>query len=283
MQDVLISNKEHFEKNQEAIIEAGPDKLHFIADFDRTLTKAFVNGNPIASPMNVIRDEGYLGPEYTKQAQTNFDKYHPIEIDPEVSKEDKTKAMEEWWTKQYELLKKHGLNKKHIDRAIRSRMVELREETDVLLATLNRLGIPLVIMSSSGLGNYSIRQYLKKEKLLFDNIYIVSNSFEWDDEGYLLTVKEPIIHSLNKYETTISGADFYPKIKQRKNVVLLGDSLDDIGMVEGFDFDNLIKIAFLNPNTEANTDAYNERYDVLLLGDTNMNFVNEFVAQLSAK
>jgi len=43
MQNIIIPNQENFEQKLSQIQQGGVDNLHILADFDRTLTKAFVN------------------------------------------------------------------------------------------------------------------------------------------------------------------------------------------------------------------------------------------------
>jgi 5'-nucleotidase len=73
---------------------------------------------------------------------------------------------------------------------------------------------------------------------------------------------------------------FYKKIKGRKNVILLGDNLEDAGMIKGFDFENLIKIGFLNEKVKENLKEYKKVYDVLITNDSSMEFVNELLKEI---
>ena len=43
MKNIIISNKKELETKIKRISGQGKEKFHVIADFDRTLTKAFVN------------------------------------------------------------------------------------------------------------------------------------------------------------------------------------------------------------------------------------------------
>jgi hypothetical protein len=45
-----------------------------------------------------------LGQKYSIKAKQNFDKYYPIEIDPNVSLADKKIAMQEWRMVQFKLM-----------------------------------------------------------------------------------------------------------------------------------------------------------------------------------
>ena len=104
MDNVIILNPGNLEKKIEKFRLAGKDKIHVISDFDRTLTKAFVNGKKTPSVIAILRNGNYLGEEYTKKANELANKYHPIEIDPNVPDDEKRKAMFDWWSEHFDLL-----------------------------------------------------------------------------------------------------------------------------------------------------------------------------------
>ena len=67
------------------------DNFHVVSDFDKTLTKAFVQGKKVLSSYSLIREGNYLSPDYVKQAYALFDKYHPYEISNTISLDKKKK------------------------------------------------------------------------------------------------------------------------------------------------------------------------------------------------
>ncbi|NOQ38575.1 hypothetical protein GQ472_06845, partial [archaeon] len=69
----------------------------------------------------------------------------------------------------------------------------------------------------------------------------------------------------------------------RKNVILLGDSIEDIKMVKGIDYDNIIKIGFLNENQEKSLEAYKRNFDVVILNDSGMGYVNSLLGDILDK
>ena len=294
--NIVIPNPGELEKTKKAISEDGAEKLHVLADFDRTLTTAFVNGESIPSLISVLRDGNYLTTDYAQKAKELYAKYHQIEIDSKIPPEQKKKAMEEWWTTHFDLLIKSGLNKKDLESVVETGKVKFRDGFADFIDFLKARNIPLVIMSSSGLGGDTISMYLEREGKLgdelrssspsanarvYDNIYIISNSYEWDENGSAIAVKEPIIHLMNKDETAVQ--DFpvvFDTIKNRRNVLLLGDNLEDIGMVTGFDYDNLIKIGFLNENIEENLEQYKRNFDVVILNDSSLNYINGLLKEI---
>ena len=279
--NILIPSPEKLEQIKKGFAHGGTEKIHVLADFDRTLTTAFVDGKSLPSLISVLRDGNYLTPDYAEKANALYTKYHAIEIDPKIPLNEKKKAMLEWWKTHFALHIECGLNKSDLEKVVASDKVKFRKGVKEFIQTLKKKNIPLVIMSSSGLGGDAIRMYLEKAKMLFDNIHIVSNVFEWDENGNAVEVKEPIIHVLNKDETAIQDFPVFDIIKDRKNVLLLGDSLGDVGMVEGFDFENLIKIGFLNEKIEESIKEYEKNFDIVILNDSDMNFVNELLEEIT--
>ena len=280
LENVVIGNELGLEKIKSRFVKDGASKLHILADFDKTLTKAFVNGKSVPSMISILRDGNYLTKEYVEKARALSEKYYPIEVDPKIPLEEKKEVMRKWWTEHFNLLIKSKLNKKDIEKVVNSGKVELREGCLEFLDLLHKQDIPLIIMSSSGLGRESISRYFEKYNKLHKNIYIISNEFEWDKEGYLIRVEEPIIHAMNKDETLIKNFPIFDIIKNKKNVILLGDNIEDTGMVEGFDYNNLIKIGFLNESIEENLKYYKKAYDILILNDFDMKYVSNLLREI---
>ena len=278
-----IINEEELKKKIKIFKNQGLNKVHIVSDFDKTLTTNLVNGKKVPSIISVLRDGSYLTSDYAEKAQKLYNKYHPIEIDHKLSIEARKKAMNEWWTEHFKLLIKSKLNKKDIKKVVESGKVKLRGGISEFLAFLHNNNIPLIIISGNGLGGDSISMFLEKEGRLYSNIHIVSNSFEFDEKGDAIAVKEPIIHGMNKDETILHNLPFFNEIKNRKNIILLGDSLGDPDMVTGFNYENIIKIGFLNEKIKESLEKYSELYDVLILNDGNMDFINSLLKQITPK
>ena len=284
--EVIISNPERFERVKGAIVKGGVDRFHIVADFDRTLTRAFYEDKRASSIISYLRKEKgkYLTDDYAERAQELFDKYHPIEISSEISQEEKTKKMYEWWKAHKGLLIECGFDKDLVKRAVRDMVEEnalcFREGVEEFFKFLKDNNIPLIIMSSS-LGDL-IEEFLRQKGLLSENFFVVANSFEFDERGKAVKI-ERIIHVLNKHEMEIEGLEIYDELLNRRNVLLLGDSLGDLGMIEGFNFENLIKVGFLN-GSEGDLESYKEGYDVVIVGSENkegdFGFVNELVGEI---
>jgi Pyrimidine 5'-nucleotidase (UMPH-1) len=123
-----------------------------------------------------------------------------------------------------------------------------------------------------------IKMVLEKNNVLFDNIHIVTNQYEWNDEGVAIAVKEPIVHTLNKDEESIKRmSKVYEAIKNRPNVLLLTDSVADITMANGAKIDNLLSFGFLNTDIDKQKEAFAKTFDAILMNDAPMAFPNEIL------
>ena len=278
MKKIIYSNKKGFLDKLENFKKDWFKKIHILADFDRTLTKAFSNSENKRWKWISVFKENSLGfsEEFCELEQKNFEKYYPIENNPDLNIEEKSFFMIEWWEKTFELFVKFGLTKEKIKNAIFNWNIIFREWVKENIIFLNKNNIPLIIVSASWLWHYWVEYFFEKEDIFFNNIDIISNNFVWDENWKAIWWKKPIIHSFNKSETILkNNKDIYSKIENRKNVILLWDSLWDHHMVDWFDYENLIKIWFLNDNEENLLREYKKRYDVIITWDWDFEFINE--------
>lgn len=279
MANILISNPQSFDTKLQNIIAGWLEKFHVIADFDRTLTKAFAKWKPTVSLITRLQN-GFYPPEYADKSNAIFNKYHPIEIDPNISLEEKKIWMCDRRRDQFELMIASWLSREIIKKTIQSEEIIFRSWYQEFFDLLYNAKIPLVIFSASGLWYEGIYYSLEKVKKLYDNVDIISNAFVWDENGKAIAIKEPIIHSFNKEETLIKDFPIYDEIKERKNIILLGDGLGDVKMADGFDYENILKIWFLNRDKPEYRETFSEVYDLLILGDGPMDEVNEILKKI---
>lgn len=278
--EIIIPNPERFDEILKVIREGGSGNLHVLADFDRTLTTAFVDGVSVPSLISVLRDGNYLTPDYAEKSNALAKEGQAIENDLSLSFEVRYAAMEKWWRNHFQLLIASGLTRSDIEKVISSAKVQLREGFSEFASLLHAHNVPLAIMSSSGLGSESIELFLKHEGKFSDNMHIIGNEYVWDEQGRAISVREPIIHLLNKHETAIQDYPAFDMVRERKNVVLLGDSTNDIGMVQGFDYNSLLSIGFFNEATDENLKHYEKTFDVTLTGDASLTYVNKILQKI---
>jgi 5'-nucleotidase len=277
MQDVIIPNQQKLDEKIQAIKQAGSESMHILSDFDQTLIKAFVNGKLVQSLTVTLRDHSLLLPSYSEKARALTQLYYPIETDPAVPLNEKKLAMHKWWTEIYALMIDSGLTHQHLTQVIELTRARLRTGASKFFSLLHQHGVPLIIMSATGIGAEAIRMFLDKNRVMLPNVHIIGNNFIWDEQGKAVGVIQPIIHSLNKDETAIQNFPAYKEVKNRRNVILLGDFIDDIGMVEGFDYANLITVGFLNENADEQLPAFREHFDVIITNDGPMDQINSML------
>lgn len=278
--NVIITNPEEFENKKEEMRKDGFNRVHVISDFDRTLTHAFINENEfVPSLISVLRDENYLVEGYSEKARALFEYYHPIEADTSISLEERKKALDEWWTKHSKLLIDSGLNKKDLRKVASSERIKLRGKVEDTINLLNQKDVPFVILSSSGIGVESVVYTLEYHGLKKSNVYVISNEYVWDDNGYAIDYVTPHIHTFNKNETSVKNSFVYSEVKERDNVILLGDSLGDPDMAEGFEYKNILKIGFLNWDVDKFLEEYKKFYDVVIINDSSMDFVYDLLKE----
>ncbi|BBG96890.1 5'-nucleotidase [Prunus dulcis] len=252
-----------------------------IADFDGTLTKYRVNGCRGQSSHGLLQQEN---PEYDKKRQELYEHYHPLEFSPTIPIEEKTKLMEEWWTKTHGLLIEGGLTYDGIRQSVADSTIAFREGVVELFEFLEERDIPILIFSA-GLADIIEEVLRQKIHRLFKNVKIVSNRMIFDNNGHLsympLTTMRSILDNVGG--KTIHNAPTYENasVKTRRNVLLLGDHIGDLGMSDGLNYENRISWDFCkNDNVENSLDSYRKTFDIVYLNDAPMWGVVKLVSQL---
>jgi 5'-nucleotidase len=173
------------------------------------------------------------------------------------------------------------LTKNILKEISKTEKVKFREWVEKIFKCTKDKNVPLIIISASWIWKKSIEYFLDYRKIKFNNVEIISNDFIWDKTWKAIDYIEPIIHSFNKSETVLkNNKNIYSKIKNRKNVLLLWDSLWDHHMVDWFDYKNLIKIWFLNDNEEELLSEYKKRYDIIITWDWDFDIVNKILEEI---
>ncbi len=261
------------------------EDICIITDFDDTLTKGVLENNKRGSnSFSVyINNSHLLSKEYIKETNELFEYYYDIEQDPNIDDKTKENHMVEWWKKEFELYKKYNLTQKTFDEIISKKLIELKDKVEDFFILTKENNIPTIIFSA---GVYNlIHGFLKEINSDFDNIHVVSNIFEFDDNGDFLKTKGDVIHSLNKTFSELSHLYVYSQLKNKKLCILIGDSISDNKMVEGSNFEKVIRIGFLN--TLENNEKYNlrlkghqENFDLVISGKEDFSKVIEILNKI---
>ncbi|KAG5404476.1 hypothetical protein IGI04_010595 [Brassica rapa subsp. trilocularis] len=263
-----------------------------IADFDGTLTRYRVNGVRGQSIIHGILQQGNA--DYDAKREALYEHYHPLEFSPLIPLEEKTKLMEEWWSKTHDLLIEGGLTFDAIKQSVSSSSIAFRDGVVELFEFLEEKEIPVLIFSA-GLADVIEEVLRQKLHRTFKNVKIVSNRMVFDDDGRLVSFKGKLIHVLNKNEHALDmaaplhdqlGVDNGEEgeenayVKQRTNVLLLGDHMGDLRMSDGLNYESRISIGFLNDNVEKSLESYRKAFDIVYLNDAPMWGVLEIASQL---
>jgi len=272
---VFIRDKSRFEKKLHSVKQLGPSGLHVVTDFDRTLTRASINGRT-HSTFSLLWD--YLSPESYERAQKLFGKYYPIERSLTIPQLEKEQSMIEWWQHAIDNLVASGLTREMLEDVISSDKLVLRDGAEDFFASLEQNQIPLLILSS-GIGdiiNYSVQ--LRKDTN--QGIHVLSNFFDYDELGKVSGYSSDVIHSFSKRQKLFQDDRYWGQVENRENVLILGDTLGDADMVDNDDYDTVLRIGYLNENIEQQKDPFSEAFDVLILGDVGMDYINGLMGEI---
>jgi len=276
--DKLIQDKQKVAELINVFKKDGKDNFYIISDFDKTLTKMFVGYQKMVTVIGQVRNGAYLSPEYVRQAHALYDKYYPYEIDSNLSRAEKSIKMSEWWMSHFKLLIDSGFNKGIIKDIVSKKTLKFREGASEFLGLLSKYQIPLIILSAAP--GDMIQECLISEGMDYNNIHIIANFLEYDKKGQAIAVKEPIIHSVNKGEIDIYRFPFAKTIVDRTNVIVMGDTVDDLDVLKSLKHKQSIKIGFLNPKLEDQLDIYKKNFDILILNDGGMGSINNIINQI---
>jgi len=277
---IKITDKQKFDHSKQNIVDGWFDNLYIISDFDKTMTHAFVHGKSIPSLISVLRDQNYLTTEYPTKAHALFDYYHPIETDITTSLSEKKLKMEDRRTKHSELLIQSWLNKYDIKQISTSRNIQFREKLKEIIILLANHDSPFVILSANWLWEESISTVLDQHQIDLSNIFIISNNFVRDKNGYAIDYQKPQIHTFNKNWDSLKTSPIYDKIQSRKNIILLGDSIWDASMADWLGYQDILKIWFLNQATPELIQEYQKHFDVIITEDGDINFLYEILQEI---
>ena len=257
-----------------ALAQGGAKQLQVISDFDRTISKYYLNdGKTKGNSCHGILHNCDL-PNFAEEAQKLFNKYYPMEVSAELSQGEKVKACEEWWGKNHALLMDLGLTKEKMKSGVAAGFGEiiLRGGYKQWVDFLEALQVPLIIFSA-GLADV-IEEFLKLSSYEHKNVKILSNKMIFDEASSTLTGFDgKIIHTYNKGLIAFDNLDGIVDVG-RNNILLVGDSEGDVKMADGIDTNVVFKIGYLNHNEEQLLSKYLGIYDVVIMGDPDMTFVD---------
>ena len=214
-------------------IKLQEDNFFVAIDFDKTITS-----RKSSDSWGVCGN--ILGKEFNEKSELLYQKYAPIELNYEISFKEKNKAMEEWYSKNMNLIYDYHLTKSQLEESISNSDIIFRDGAKEFLKEMFQKDIPVIILSA-GIGNV-IESFLRNNNCYYDNIYIISNFIKFDDDGNMKKLDIELIHTLNKTMKNHIPIEFEEKIKKRKYRLLFGDFIEDKNMVSKNEWDETIFI-----------------------------------------
>lgn len=106
--------------------------------------------------------------------------------------------------------------------------------------------VPILIFSA-GVGDV-IDEALRQHGVMKPNVKVISNYMTYDSKGKLNKFSVPPINVFNKNESEVSlSGSYFQDVVDRRNVILLGDSIGDLQMSHGVHSPRtVLTIGFLN-------------------------------------
>jgi cytosolic 5'-nucleotidase 3 len=274
MTDVIIPNEKEFNEKLKRLILGGKDNLHVISDFDATLSKSLSSNEKSNTTFGKIQNSGLLGESFERKSKELKDYYQPIEHSIGLAKEEKAVKMREWTVKAWNLIVESKLNRSLIDEINENQKIEMRLGALDFVTDVTSIDIPLLIYSG---GIKEIIDGALKEEASME---VLSNYFLFDDQGEINGWIPKLIDSSAKTGDYIKQFSHFEKIKEKDHVIVMGDLVEDLRVLEGLDHQVELKIGFLNRNVEENLDIFKEKFDVVIINDGPMTFVNEMIKQI---
>ena len=234
-------------------ISASASNIHFLFDFDRTLTVRNPKTNEDTTTWHILRE--HLPADGRKQYQNLFDKYRVLEIDGTMTAFDAA----EWWSSILDLFVEHKLDLAAVEQDFLDRAT-IRPGTTEIFQFCKEHNIPTVVMSAG------IRDVIE----MWDRTYglnpslTLSTALILDDAGVVVGWhRDTLIHALNKSETD------HPELasirRSRPKAILVGDSINDSDMASG-DKD-VLRIRIFDPRPDELFNIDNERQKTFLKFD----------------
>ncbi|XP_077297203.1 cytosolic 5'-nucleotidase IIIB [Arctopsyche grandis] len=273
----FVLRPDQLEKKLQRLARDGHRKLQIVADFDCTLTRQRPNpGCKLLSSFGMFCECPSVPDHYKNEDRRLCEIYKPIEVNPFLSVKDKTAHMEEWYRAANNLLQGFKYPQEEMKVVSENVAQNLRDGVIDMFTVSNQNDIPILVFSA-GMGN-AVVSVLECAKIMTPNVNVISNFLNFNDEGFIDGMKGTIIHVFNKNETVIKGTEYYDLIKDRTNVIVLGDSLGDAGMADGMDHSEaVIKIGFLYHNVEGNLPFFMKSFDIVLVDDQTMEIANNII------
>ncbi|CDW81068.1 cytosolic 5-nucleotidase 3 isoform 2 [Stylonychia lemnae] len=244
-----------------------------------------LDGKKADTSFKALQDSRFVPLEVRNKCRELFNKYSSIELDLQMSQEVKAKHMVQWWEENLDLFSEIRLHREDFMNLVLESRLLLRNGVEELMALSHILNVPFIIVSGgiSEIIEYNFQAIMhngeiKNEhaKLCWENSRIFSNQFHYrDDIAY--DYKKPVIHVLNKQDFIYDQATSF-----RRNVLVMGDFLEDVHMVKHSQHDIVLKIGYLNNLQRQGhmIEEFKNHYDLVILHDGSLQIVNYILTKV---
>lgn len=249
-------------------ISLNSNNFFVMIDFDRTLTTADSLGS-----WNILENPKFMDPNFQAASLKLVEKYYPYELDYSLDANTKSRYMDEWFKKNMDLFFQYNLTYSILLNCVKDSKTKLRDGSKSFLKRLYDENIPVVILSA-GISNV-IKEFLKLNDCLFSNIHIISNFIEFEDDK-MLPFSSSMIHSSNKSIDRLP-INLRKQLEQKEHILLFGDLIEDLNMINKEDLSRSISFGFLENNEKENLEHYLKSFDVVLTDNSSFDIVQELI------
>lgn len=242
-----------YRKETKVKLETG--NYYVVIDFDKTITTLESTDSWEATGKS-------LGETFNQKMTQLYQTYRPVELNYQITFEEKKEAMETWYQECMDLYYEYHLTEKKLKESIQASNFIVREGAKEFLNDLYEKQVPVIILSA-GIGN-TIELFLKENGCYHENIFIISNFIAFDKKQNMIKFNHKMIHSLNKTMVGHLPRNLAKKLEEKPYRLLLGDAIEDKKMIEENEWKKSICVGFLNEKIEENLAIYQKNFDVVL-------------------
>lgn len=250
------------------------NNFYVIMDFDETITTS-----DSLNSWSILENPKFINPKLKNESSKLVEQYYPVELDYTLDDSTKSIYLEEWYYKNMDLLYKYNLTNDILVNCVKHSNNKFRNGFKSFFSSLYEKNIPVIVLSA-GIGNVIIELF-KLNNCFYDNIHVISNFIKFDNNK-MLPFDDKIIHSSNK-DINLLPTNFANKIKDKSYILLFGNLIEDLNMVNRKDLSKTISFGFLEKNADENLNRYRNSYDIVLTDNSSFYDVENILSNINKK